>query len=225
MAETARQDAEQAARLEALGRMAGGLAHDLNNLLTAMLGYCELAEARAGDADGVRADLAEVMAAAQRAASITRQLAAFARRQPGSPVRAPLDALIAGLAVPLPAGARWHAGAGEAAVEIDRDHLRDVIAALVERAARASPSGSVRVETAVDGGHVRLSVLDPYALSPHAALHAFEPFALGHGVDDNGLAMAAAHGLVAQAGGEMRVESGPRGTAFHVLLPRVESAR
>ncbi len=235
-------------KLEAVGRLAGGVAHNFNNQLTAILGSSEmLLEESVGEAP-VRQEATEIRDAARRAASLTRQLLTFSRRQLVRPRLLDLSALVAGMEEGLrrmvgPAVAiETRAAPVPAHVHADPAQLQQVIEILVANGCDAMPGGGrITVETShlhladpelgarlgLGGGrYVRLTVADTGAgMSPEVQAHLFEPFfttkSVGKGI---GLGLSTVYGVVKQAGGEVRVRSAPgQGTAFDVYLPAASS--
>ena len=242
----AADDARKSQRLEAIGQLAGGLAHEFNNLLTIIRG--NLAFARAGVVPGsaVHEDLAEVDRAAERAAALVRQLLAVARRQILRPL--PLDVrTVVRDAIP-----RLRALCAAdmlldvtmvrepCVVRADAAQLQQVLSNLVANACDAMPGGgTIGIEThlvtldarmarewgGLDvGTYVRLTVRDTgVGMEEATRARAFEPFFTtkppGAAM---GLGLAVVHGIVAQSGGAVRVESAPgRGTAVTALLRRI----
>jgi two-component system cell cycle sensor histidine kinase/response regulator CckA len=228
----------QAEKLEALGQLAGGVAHDFNNLLVAIRGYGELALGllERGE-DGVAAHVEGVLAAADRAAGLTKQLLAFGRRQVLSPEMLDLNDVVRGTADLL------HRLIGDdvtlvttlakepVVVRADRGQLEQVITNLTVNARDAMPAGGVvtiRVGTAdleprdADAPrHALLSVSDEGSGidAPTAAL-IFEPFFTTKGDEGTGLGLATVYGIVAQSGGHLVLDTEPgSGSTFSVYLP------
>jgi PAS domain S-box-containing protein len=237
----------QSQKMEALGQLAGGVAHDFNNLLTAILGYGRLALETASASQ--RRDLEEIVKAAGRAASLTKQLLAFSRRQMVETVVVDLNLLIVDMVTML----RRMIGedielattlaAGLSSVRADRSHLEQVVMNLVINARDACvPGGRIRLVTeAVDvdsameavtpglkqGAYVALSVIDDGAgMDEVTRSHLFEPFFTtkprGQGT---GLGLATVYGIVVQCGGVIQVESElGHGSKFTVYFPRDQEA-
>jgi signal transduction histidine kinase/ActR/RegA family two-component response regulator len=235
----------QAQKMEAIGRLAGGVAHDFNNILTAIKGYGGLFLETLDETDPRRGDAMEVLKAADRAAVLTRQLLAFGRRQLVTPRVIGLDAVVVGLqqmlqriigedialATVIPAGL-WR-------VRADAGQMEQVIMNLAVNARDAMPrGGTLTIELAnvdlpvkVDDDSsrrpldqsVRLSVADTgCGMDPETVSRIFEPFFTtkeeGRGT---GLGLATVYGIIEQAGGTIDVDTAPgRGTTFHVFLPR-----
>jgi PAS domain S-box-containing protein len=231
----------QAQRIEALGLLAGGVAHDFNNLLMAISGYTELAESHADDADRSRRDLREVAHATERAADLTRQLLAFARRQSleqaivdvNAVVRdaAPLLTRLLGADVELTT--RLDDGIG--AIRGDGGQLTQVLLNLAVNARDAMPrGGALTIATTAErlpatprrpsGDYTVLTVSDTgEGIDAAAREHLFEPFFTTKGVGrGTGLGLAMVHGIVEQMGGTISVDSRPgEGASFRIALPRV----
>jgi PAS domain S-box-containing protein len=228
-------------KLEAIGRLAGGVAHDFNNLLTVISGYTELLLARE-DVTG-REQLGEIAHAADQAASLTRQLLAFSRRQVLHPQRLDLDEIVAGMEpmVRRIIGDDVNVGVrltgGLPTVAADRAQLERVILNLAANARDAMPHGGrLTIETAaVDlddyvvsrgdgtpGPNVLLAVSDTgVGMSEEVQRHLFEPFFTTKGPGaGTGLGLATVFGVVKQSGGSIYVYSEEgRGTTFKIYLP------
>ncbi|MDQ2986998.1 MAG: PAS domain-containing protein [Armatimonadota bacterium] len=235
-------------KMESIGRLAGGIAHDFNNLLTAIIGYAELAEMRIDPAHPVAADLVQIRSAGERAAKLTAQLLAFARKQvqekqvinlnaQAERIHQLLDRLV-GDEIRLNLALEpklWR-------VEADAGQVDQVIVNLVVNARDAIEGGgeitietrNVVVETplkAVDGDvergeYVLLSVKDGGAgIGPQTLENIFEPFFTtkesGRGT---GLGLATVYGIVRQHDGQLSVDSEVGvGSSFNVYLPRSEA--
>ena len=237
-------------KLEALGRMAGSVAHDFNNVVTAVLGYCELLldrfEPEGDEAEAVR----QIRKAGETAAALTAQLLHFGRRKDYDPRPVDVDAVLEEMREVL---ARLvgrevefvvQPGARRARVESDPTRIQQVLLNLVVNARDAVGSkGRITVETGrVDplGSGIpampglpaipllRLSVTDTgHGMDETVRARLFEPFFTTKGPEKGtGLGLATVHGIVKQGGGEIRVESSPgHGARFDVYLPLLEAAR
>ncbi len=245
--ERGREELRQARRLEIVGRLAGGVAHELNNMLMSIIGYADILDRDLSPADPRRRDVAEILASARRSAALTRRLLAFARREITRPVRLRVDGAIARLAPALrslPASRielELDLAAGSAQVEADPGQLEQILLDLVRNAEAAMPDGGrLTIETreqrfeerelrrrhpgaAVRAGrYVTIAVIDSGSgMSPEVLEHAFEPFfttrPLGQGA---GLGLAAVYGMVKQNAGYVWASSEPgRGSRFEIMLP------
>jgi PAS domain S-box-containing protein len=222
----------EAQKMESLGRLAGGVAHDFNNLLTAILGSAELLRHELPEGSRQRAELDEIASSGERAARLTSQLLAFARRQPLALRVVDLGALVRGMEGLLRRLLRdgielvFEAGPGPATVRAASEQLEQVVVNLVVNARDAlEGAGRITIETARDGDTVQLAVSDTGAgMSEEVQRRAFEPFFTtkppGQGT---GLGLATCYGIVEQSGGTIAAESSPgRGTTVRIRLPYAE---
>ncbi len=231
------EDAD-ARRLESVGRLAGGVAHDFNNLMTAVIGYTELVAQSLPEDDPRREDLAQIERAATRAGELTQQLLAFARRRIIEPRLVDLGELVEGftrLVAPLLGSNVFLSVRTEPnlhRVRLDPAQFEQVLMNLAVNARDAMPGGgrlTIEIANGLLGSvrGVRLVVRDTgVGMPPEVVARVFEPFyttkPLGKGT---GLGLPTVHGIVHQAGGEITVESVPdAGTAFTVFLPAAEDA-
>jgi len=232
----------QAQRLESVGRLAGGIAHDFNNLLTAIIGGVQLAGLDAPPGSPLAQELQNVRQAADRAATLVRQLLAFSRRQVLHPEPIDLNAVILDMhgmlqrlvGEGLELVVQLQEGLGH--VHADRGQMEQVILNLVLNARDAMPGdGKVTLSTAnevidQDGARrhlVRFSVSDTGAgMSELVRSRIFEPFfstkEVGKGT---GLGLSTVYGIVTQSGGTIDVASEPgKGTRFDIRLPHHQVA-
>ncbi len=237
----------QAAKLEAVGRLAGGVAHDFNNLLGVIMGYADLMAKRLAVEDPLRRNVQEIQKAADRASGLTRQLLAFSRRQVLQPrvldlhhtigeVESMLQRVI-GEDVALVTVLRE--GVGK--VKADPGQIQQVLMNLAVNARDAMPKGgTLTVETAnVDlspdyagrhlgvtpGPYVLMAVSDTgVGMNAEVQAHIFEPFFTTKGPEKGtGLGLATVYGIIKQSGGNIWVYSEPgKGATFKVYLPRVD---
>ena len=229
-------------RMEAVGRLAGGIAHSFNNLLAAISFQCELLTESIPAEDVRLANVEEIQHAGERAASLARQLLAYGRKQTLQPRVLSLNEVLREMAPMLRRLIGEHIrleielDPADGAVHVDLGQLEQVILNLAVNARDALRSGGI-LRLAVEsltlaageipelpaGGYVRLTVADTGPGMPSEVMeHLFEPFfttkARGEGT---GLGLATVHGIVHQSGGQIRVESSPgEGTRFTILLPR-----
>ncbi len=244
------ENLRQSQKMEAVGRLAGGVAHDFNNILTAIIGYCELLQGKFKFDDPRGKDLEEIHQAAARAASLTRQLLAFSRKQIFSPKVLNLNDLVLNLdkmlrrlvsedikLVTVPAE-----NLGE--VLADPGQIEQVIINLAVNARDAMPEGGViTIETsnvALDenyrqkygdvpaGNYVMLAVSDTGAGMDEASrARIFEPFFTTKGLGKGtGLGLSTVHGTIKQSGGHITVYSEVgQGTTFKIYLPRLSQSK
>jgi two-component system cell cycle sensor histidine kinase/response regulator CckA len=223
---------EQTRRIEALGKVAGGVAHDFNNMLTVMQGNLELLRMNGGDAAGPKPELDEMESAIRQAARLTSQLLAFGRRAPIQAEAIDVRSVVEGTVdllrkvIPKEVELTLSATEGSFATEMDRALLEQIVLNLVTNA-RDAIAGSGHIRVALDRAAApvptaRLRVEDDgVGIDEAVAGRIFEPFfttkPLGQGT---GLGLATVQGSVTQLGGSIRVESRPgRGTTFEILLP------
>lgn len=231
-------------KMEAIGRLAGGIAHDFNNLLTIISGYTGILMDTLADEDPRRADAERVKNATHRAASLTRQLLAFSRKQVLTPTTLNLSAVVSDLSIMLPRllgediDLAFIPGERLASVYADRGQVEQVLMNLIVNARDAMPNGgkitievknerldrqySSRRRGVIPGEYVMLAVTDTgCGIDPATQARIFEPFFTtkeeGKGT---GLGLATAYGIVKQSGGHIAVYSEPgQGTTFKTYFP------
>lgn len=235
----------QSQKMEAVGQLAGGIAHDFNNLLTAIIGYSELLLERLRAEEPLRADVEEIRKAGQRAASLTRQLLAFSRKQVLQPkvfnlnsVVAEIEKMISRLiGEDIELVTLLDPALGN--IKADQGQIEQVLLNLVVNSRDAMPHGGKLIvetqnldvtsrEKSADlpaGSYVVLSVADSgEGMDPETKSHIFEPFFTTKGQGKGtGLGLSTVYGIVMQSGGEIRIQSERgQGTICKVFLPRVE---
>ena len=235
-----------AQKMEAVGRLAGGIAHDFNNVLSVIMSFATFAQDELPPDSPVRGDIEEVVKAAERAASLTRQLLVFSRKELAEAPRVlDLDELVGDVdkmlrrIIGADISLHAHRAAGLWPVRIDAGQLEQVLVNLIVNARDAMPGGgTLVVETAnvtlepadvhtlagvAPGDYVMLAVGDTgTGIDAATQQRMFEPFfttkADGKGT---GLGLATVFAIVTQAGGHLRVHSEPgHGATFEVYLPR-----
>jgi PAS domain S-box-containing protein len=236
----------QVRNFEAIGRLTGGMAHHLNNLMTVVTGYCELLLTRIPPADPLRPYIEKVRQAGERAADLTRELLAFSRRQILRPQAVEFNRYLSGLWKALQdlAGPSVRVlflpGKDAGVIRVDPDHLRRILTQLVANARDAMPGGGeIRLATAAveriepieeiesppPGRFVLLTVQDDgCGMDAEARNQIFEPFySLKSGSE--GLGLPSVYGFVKQSGGYIFVDSRPgRGTTFRIYFPGMPDA-
>ena len=238
-----------AQKMEAVGRPAAGVAHDFNNLLTAIIGYTQLMQRRFPPDHPATKDAGEVLGAAERAASLTRQLLIFSRQQVLKPRVLDLNGIVSGmdriLRGLIDAGIDFLAVPARdlGRIKADPGHVEQVLVNLVVNARDAMPSGGrLTIETAnieldehyvldhppaQPGRYVVLAVTDSgCGMDAETQARIFDPFyttkEVGKGT---GLGLSTVHGIVHQCGGHIDVYSEIGvGSVFKVYLPRVDEA-
>jgi PAS domain S-box-containing protein len=216
-------------RLDSLGHLAGGVAHDFNNLLAVILGYCGMVADSLPPDDPGQADVEGIRKAAERGASLTRQLLIFSRLEPSRLETVDLNTVVSEtrnllkrtLGEDVSVVTRLADDLN--AVRADRSKMEQVLLNLVMNARAAMPHGGVlSIETVNADAAVVLSVTDEgHGMEPDVVQRAFEPFFTtrpkGQGT---GLGLATAYGAVADAGGSIHIESAPgAGTTVQIRLP------
>ncbi len=238
----------QAQKMEAVGRLAGGIAHDFNNILGAILGYGELAQARAAQDPQLKRYLDTIVNAGNRAKSLVSQILAYSRAEPGvktpvgvTPIATEVCDLVRGSTSAI--DVHFHPPEGDATVMGDPTRLHQLLMNLASNAVQAMGEGGTldvsiqtrtltapvktRLTEAPAGEWVVIRVADTgEGIPPEVIDRIFEPFfttkASGRGT---GLGLALVHSIVRESGGAIDVESERgRGTTFTVWLPRIEAA-
>lgn len=238
----------QSQKLEAVGRLAGGVAHDFNNMLAAITGFAELAIHKTGEDENIKRDLNEILKAAARSSDLVQQLMAFARKQNAQPMVINLNHTLSGMLNMLsriigedtmmdfkPGDSLWQ-------VKIDPSQIDQILANLAINARDAiSGNGKITIQTEnvlidrdfclkktdlIPGEYVMLTVSDNGCGMDREILdNIFEPFyttkEFGQGT---GLGLATVYGIVRQNSGAITVESEKdKGTVFRIYLPRYVS--
>jgi len=237
-----------AQKMEAVGTLAGGIAHDFNNALTGIVGFGELLRMRlAGDGQALH-DLDDILRCAERAATLTRQLLTFARRQVIEPVNMNLSALVAdlmkliGKVVGEHIEVKTSLNKNVPTIFADRGQIEQVVMNLCLNARDAMPEGGRLVVETEDvyleeeyvrqnpymktGRYAMLTVSDMgVGMDEKTRERVFEPFFTTKGPDKGtGLGLAMVYGIVKQHGGFIHLYSEPgKGTAFKVYFPAVEA--
>ena len=235
----------QAHKMESVGRLAGGVAHDFNNMLGVIIGHNEMAMEKTPPSSPVMQDLMEIKQSAERSAELTRQLLAFARRQSVSPRVLDLNKALDGMLNMLrrligeDVLLEWLPGDDLWPVLVDPPQMSQMLANLCINARQALPGrGRITITTgnvtldhefcstkpgSRPGDHVRISISDNgCGMDRETINQIFEPFfttrKLGQGT---GLGLSTVYGIVKQSNGYIDVESEPgQGTTFRVYFPR-----
>ena len=235
----------QVMKMEAIGRLAGGIAHDFSNVLTVITGACErLQDGLPADLPSAATDVDTILNNCWRAASLTRQLLAFSRRQTLSPQALNLGQLVGNsgrLLMPLIGEhieLRMEIAPDLHPIEADPVQIEQVLLNLAINARDAMPGGGsllLRVANTVvseefarqhppivAGPYVLLEVQDTgCGMSPGTKARAFEPFFTTKGLDGTGLGLSTVYGIVKQSGGFIWISSEPQqGTTFTIHMPR-----
>ncbi len=242
----AKDQLRQAQKLEAVGQLAGGVAHDFNNILMAQIGYCDLIGEALKAGDPLARDIDQIKACANRAAALTRQLLAFSRKQTLQPKVLDLNAVVVNIEKMLrrligeDITCRMTLADGLARVKADRGQIEQVIMNLAVNARDAMPDGGrLTIHTAdvlldeayasqhvgvKPGPYVMLAIGDTgCGMDAETKRRVFEPFFTTKGQGKGtGLGLATVYGIVKQSGGNVWVYSElGRGTIFKIYLPAI----
>jgi two-component system, cell cycle sensor histidine kinase and response regulator CckA len=219
----------QAQKMEAVGKLAGGVAHDFNNLMTAVIGYSDLLLIELERSDPRTARVDAIRESAVRAAELTRQLLAFGRRQVLQVAEVDLREVVERMDTLLPRligeniRLETVVGSREIIVRADRSQLEQVVLNLAANARDAMPDGGMlTVAALIDGERAVLTVIDDgCGMDASTLARIYEPFFTTKAiVDGPGLGLSTVHGIVGQTGGTIEVESAPgEGTMFTIRLP------
>ncbi|MBN1981324.1 MAG: transporter substrate-binding domain-containing protein [Chitinivibrionales bacterium] len=235
----------QSQKMESVGRLAGGVAHDYNNMLSVIIGYTDMILEKIDPDNPLHGDLTEVLKAAQRSAGITRQLLAFARKQTVNPKKINLNEIIEGMVKMIRVligenvSFSWLPQAGLWSVKIDPGQVDQIMANLCINARDAIKDvGTITIETgnvafdqeycsgtmeSLQGEFVSLVITDDgCGMDKETLSHAFEPFFTtkeeGKGT---GLGLATVYGIVKQNNGFINIYSEPgKGTTVRLYFPR-----
>jgi PAS domain S-box-containing protein len=239
------KELQKAQKMEAIGRLAGGVAHNFNNILTALIGYCELLLLKLPEGSDCRPEAEQIKRAADHAASVTRELLVFSRREVGRPARLDLNIVVVQTQLLLRELVRSDIKIVTTLAPVvplvmaNRGQIEQVLTNLVVNATDAMPNGGViGVETAdleidtplpVAGGttlepgrYVTLVVKDSgVGMNEETLSHLFEPFFTTKGPEiGTGLGLATVYGIVEDSGGRITVESEPKkGTSVTIYFP------
>lgn len=240
----------QAMKMEAIGTLAGGIAHDFNNILSAILGYAEMAELRLAQDDPVRQDMGQIIAAGQRATELVRQILTFSRQEENEqlkPVKVQhiIKEVLALLKASLPATIELRQDidpdCGPVLADPARIHQILMNICTNARQAMGEKQGILAIRLSeIDGDSVIIPLLHGQrrwldleisdngpGMEPPVKDRIFDPFFTtkqkGKGT---GLGLSVVHGIVKSHGGEITVDSEPgEGTTFHVYLPVVDDKK
>lgn len=236
----------QAQKMEAVGRLASGVAHDFNNVLGVIMGYCDMSRELLDPESRVLKFIHQVRKAAERAADLTRQLLAFSRREVLHPSVLNLNAVVNDVSKMLlrmvgeDIALKFVPGVALGTVRADLRQVEQILMNLVVNSRDAMPNGgtiliatsnveldesySLRQPKVTPSSYVMLSVSDTgCGMDATTMARVFEPFFTTKGPGEGtGLGLSMIYGTVKQSGGHVRVESEPgRGTTFKVYFPRI----
>ncbi|MBI5483315.1 MAG: PAS domain S-box protein [Deltaproteobacteria bacterium] len=235
----------QSQKMEAVGQLAGGVAHDFNNMLGVIIGYAELALMKLDPSQPYYKNFKEISSAASRSSDLTRQLLAFARKQEIAPKVIDLNTTVSGMLNMLQrligenVNINWHPASSLWQVKMDPSQIDQMLANLCVNARHAiSDVGRIIIETGNSsfdsnyctshtyvepGEYVALVVSDDgCGMDKETLAHIFEPFFTTKGVGEGtGLGLATVYGIIKQNNGFVNVYSEPgQGTTFTIYLPR-----
>ena len=237
-----------AQKMESVGRLAGGVAHDINNMLTIIIGHAEMASDRLQPSDPTSGHLREIVAAASRSANVVRQLLAFARRQNIAPKILNFNDAVEGAVRMLRSligeniDLAWKPGSGVGMVRMDPSQIDQLLANLTVNARDAiRDAGKIIIESAVvevdaaycrthadtsPGSYVLLSVSDDgCGMDKETLANVFDPFfTTKESGKGTGLGLAMVYGIVKQNGGFINAYSEPgQGSTFNIYIPQSQS--
>jgi signal transduction histidine kinase/CheY-like chemotaxis protein len=243
--ELAQEALRQSQKLEAMGQLTGGVAHDFNNLLTPIVGSLDLLQRRGLGSERDRKLIEGAAQSAERARMLVQRLLAFARRQPLQATAVNMGKLVADLADLIVSTCgpriqvRLDVGEGLPSAKADANQIEMALLNLTVNARDAMPNGGILTlgvhERAIADGdmagvaagiYVELSVTDTgTGMDAETVSRAIEPFFTTKGIGQGtGLGLSMVHGLAAQLGGELSIDSAiGRGTAIRLLLPATEA--
>jgi signal transduction histidine kinase len=237
------EELRQAQKMEAVGRLARGVAHDFNNVLATIIGCSDLLMLKLPNDDPSREEAEEIHKAAERGASLTRQLLTFSRSQVSLPELLDLNVVVGQFHSMLQRLAadielRIRTADAPARVRMERGQLEQVLLNLVVNARDAMPDGGsididienvsldehtvIRYSGIAPGDYVRIRVRDTgTGIDPCLRAHVFEPFFTTKGpAKGTGLGLSIVYGIAKESAGTVVFSSCDAGTAFEVLLPR-----
>jgi PAS domain S-box-containing protein len=235
----------QAQKMESVGRLAGGVAHDFNNMLGVIMGYADMALKDQPPGSSLQTYLSGILEAASRSENLTRQLLTFARKQPVAPKVLDLNASVESMLkmvrrlIGEEIDLDWQPGSNLLPVKIDPSQLDQILVNLSVNARDAigQNTGKITVVTSMaqldeeycaghaecmPGQYVNLVITDDgCGMSEETLSHIFEPFFTSKGIGQGtGLGLATVYGVVKQNKGSIAVSSEPgRGTTFRICLP------
>jgi two-component system cell cycle sensor histidine kinase/response regulator CckA len=235
----------QSQKLEAIGQLAGGIAHDFNNLMTVVIGTSDILGGLLPRDPAIASLVEDIRMAGERAATLTRQLLAFSRKQVLHPVPTDVNEAVRGLdsilrrLISEDITVRCEFGERVGHVMADPGQLEQMLINLAVNARDAMPQGGTltirtslvegpAIEGALAVPHACITMTDTgHGMSPELLTRIFEPFfttkPVGRGT---GLGLAVVFGIVKQSGGHITVESTPgAGSTFHLYLPRTDTPR
>lgn len=241
------EESWQARKLEAIGQIAGGVAHEFNNLMATITGYSSLLLRDTGAEGGIRRPVEGIMDSALRGAALTRQLMAFSRRQVLHPVVVDLNVVLRNIRSVLGSmlGEDVRLVTNEppdlCPIRVDLGQLEQVVLNLARNARDAMPDGgTLTLETSnvalvhpdttaciAPGSYVQLTIADSgCGMDEETQARVFEPFFSTKGPEHGtGLGLATVHGIIRQSGGGITITSAPgAGTTIRILLPRVDAS-
>ncbi|MGE4403029.1 MAG: PAS domain S-box protein [Desulfobulbus sp.] len=234
---------QQAQKMESIGRLTGGVAHDFNNMLAVIIGYAEMAMVKIAGEHRAYPDIERILDAAHRSADIVQQLLAFARKQAIAPKVIDLNVLVEGMLKMLrrligeEIDLRWHPGSDLPQILIDPVQVDQILANLCVNARDAiKGNGTIQLQTsqilidaafcrqypeAQQGQHVVLQVIDDgCGMESEVIEKIFDPFFTTKGFHGTGLGLATVYGIVTQNQGIVTVNSQlGHGTNFSIFLP------
>ncbi|MHA2250329.1 MAG: two-component system sensor histidine kinase NtrB [Candidatus Kariarchaeaceae archaeon] len=222
------QKLHQGQKMKAIGRLAGGIAHDFNNMLTVILSHCDLVLTKLQPDDPLYADIATIASATKSAASLTKQLLKFAKKQDLHPKQINLNDSISTMSamieriIPKNIQLKLMLDENLMTIYVDPSQIGQVLMNMITNAIEAMPNGGIlTIKTQNNGSEVVVEIHDSgIGMSDQTQFQLFEPFFTTKGKKGTGLGLSISYGIIQQSGGNIEVDSEEGvGTIFRIYFP------